>query len=323
MDSKIILILNPHAFGDALIGTHAAKFIKKLYPDSQVVFCLNSEFNLTTASKEERQKGLWEALEILELQEGIDDVGIMSTEFIATKRIEVIEKPFKMYIQSGWHSNLNIVKSMLAEVAEEIGWNNINTELQFSVGVEVPKRPVFTIATSGSLDWTRKLRNTITPNTLFNYVKTLIPEAEVVALGRDVSNMSYLESLRVLKSCHLFIGPLGSLATAAAGLGVDVISISDVFPAALNSPEFYHSGNHHSVIAKNDKHCKSYKCTRAFPYKKGYKHVGTPPIEYDFWTMTCDYMPDGKSCIANLTDEDVIEKIDLWFKRSKYSKERI
>lgn len=321
MDRKIILILNPHAFGDALIGTHAARFIKKLYPDSTVIFCLNSNFNLTTATEQEKLKGLEEALDVLELQEGIDDVGVMDFKIIATRRIPVTERPFKIYIQSGWYSDLNIVKSYLSEVAEEIGWNKVDTELQFSVGMDIPKRQVFTIATCGDLDWTRKLRDTVTPNNIFNHVKSLIPETEIIRLGRDVSNISYLESLRILKSCHLFIGPLGSLATAAAGLGVDVISVSDVFPANLNSPEFYHSGNHHSVIVDNDRHCKSYKCVRLQPYKKGSKHLGTPPIEQDFWTLTCKYMPEEKSCIARLLDSDIIEKVDLWFKRSKYNKE--
>jgi len=297
------------------MGTHAARFIKQAHPDSNIVFCIRENFELTTTKI--IGQGVMETLDILSLQEGIDDVGIVLADGRVMSRKNSIQNGiYKVYNQHGWYADLGIVKSALVDIAEEIGWNNVNTETNFSVGEQLDKRPVFSVVTAGPLDWDRKLGQNIDLAKVFGYLRHLIPEATIIPLGRDINQQTYLEALKTLSTCHLYIGPMGSMTAAAAGLGVDTINVCSVFPPSFDSPEFYHSGNHHSVTAKNDKHCITYKCIKAAYYKKDEIKINNPEVENHFWTQTCKYMPDNKSCVANITAEDIIEKIDLWFARS-------
>jgi hypothetical protein len=316
MGRKTILIFNSQATGDCLIGTHAARFIKQAYPDSHIIFCVRQNLTLTTA--ENNKNGIFEVLEILELQEHIDDVGFIDFQGnVNTKNNSLTSSPDIIYQQHGWFSDLGVVKSALTEIAEEIGWNNIHTETKFSVGEEAHKYSQFTVATAGPLDWNRKLNKNLDYGKIFNYLRSLIPDVRIIPLGRDVSDSSYLTSLRELNKCHMYLGPMGSMTAMAAGLGIDTINICSVFPPTFDSPEFYHSGNHHSVTAKEDKHCGTYACIKPAFYKKEYSKtkIGNPETEYPFWTNTCGYREDKKSCVINITEDDIIEKIDKWFKQ--------
>lgn len=317
MDKENILIANNQAFGDCLLGTHAARFIKKKYPSSTITFTIKHDFNLTTAT--DRRQGLKEALQILSLQDYIDDVGVINPEDMSVVLVKNISKGqfSKYYLQAGWFADLGIAKSAIAPIASEIGWSNVHTNTKFNVGISTNKRPTTTVALPGPLDWTRKLGNHISITEITNHLSNLIPDVEFIVLGRDVFSATYLEALQLLSMCHLYIGPSGSLGLAAAGLDVDVIHICNVFPPTFDSPEFYHSGNHHSVVAQQAKHCGTYKCITPTLYRSNIPHVGPPPTEHDFWSMTCRHMPDNKSCIANITTEDIIDKIDKWFFRFK------
>jgi len=314
LDRQTILIYNSQAAGDALIGTHAARFIKQTHPNSTVIFCVRADLTLTTAETD--KNGINEVLDILELQDGIDDVGIIDySGKVFTRRKSINNGVDKAYQQRGWYADLGIVKSALIDIAEEIGWNNVHTDTKFNVGAVLPKRDKFTVATAGPLDWNRKVGSHLSFDKIFNYIKYLLPEVSILPLGRDVNQVSYLEALQTLSKCHLYLGPMGSMATAAAGLGLDTINICSVFPPSFDSPEFYHSGRHYSVIAKIEKHCKTYKCIDPSYYRKGYLQINNPKTEFSFWTQTCSYMSDLKSCITNITEDDIIEKIDVWFKQ--------
>jgi hypothetical protein len=314
LDRQTILIYNSQATGDALIGTHAARFIKQVHPDSTVVFCVRADLTLTTAETD--KNAINEVLDILELQDDIDDVGVIDySGNVFTRRKSINGSVDRAYQQHGWYADLGIVKSALIDIAEEIGWNNIHTETKFHVGAVLPKRDKFTVATAGLLDWERKVGSHLSLDKIFNYIRYLLPEVSILPLGRDVNQVSYLESLQTLSQCHLYLGPMGSMAAAAAGLGLDTINVCSVFPPGFDSPEFYHSGRHYSVTAKIEKHCKTYKCIDSSYYKKGNLQIGNPKTEFSFWTQTCSYMSDSKSCIANITEDDIIEKIDVWFKQ--------
>ena len=315
MDRQTILIYNSQATGDALIGTHAAKFIKDAHPNSTIIFCVRKDLTLTTAETDEN--AINEVLDILELQDCIDDVGVIDySGNVFTRRKSINQSIDRVYQQHGWYADLGIVKSSLVDIAEEIGWNKVHTETKFSVGAVLNKKDKFTVATAGELDWTRKVGKHLSVEKVFSYLRDLMPGITIMPLGRDITQVSYLESLQNLARCHLYLGPMGSMSAAAAGLGLDTINVCSVFPPGFDSPEYYHSGSHHSVTAKIEKHCKTYKCIEPSYYKKGHLQIGNPRTEFSFWTQTCSYMQDSKSCVANITEDDIIEKIDVWFKQS-------
>lgn len=307
---KNILIFNTQAFGDALLGTHLAKLQK---PEDNVFFAIRDTSTLTTAEKD--KDGLIQMLDILKLQHCIEGVGIVQNNKFIGYQCKPPEKFDKIITQNEWFSDLGIASSMLISYYEEQGYKKFPTkvETKFNVGTKKEKKSTLTIATAGPLDWERKWG--YFPYKLIDILKN--NNITIVFLGKDVCDNSYLKSLQELNNCHLYIGPMGSISHISAGLNVDTINICSVFPPHYDSPEYYHSGYHKSIIARSSDHCGNYKCITKKFYDKEKPGWGNPQVKYDFWTRTCDFMESGNSCVSNIKEEDIINEFGTWYENSR------
>jgi len=311
---KNILIINSQSFGDALLGTHLAKLIKA--PDTHISFAVRVNITLTT--RENDSQALDDMLEIFSLQEGIDSVGVIQgNSFIHKKGIPSNAIRFdKVYSQSEWFSDAGIAASMLIPFYDESGWPDKikKVETSFNVGKSknCPEDKI-NIAIPGKIDWIRKIG--YYPKNVIKYINSL-KDIELVYLEQDTFK-TYLQALQALNDCHLFVGPMGSLTHAAAGLNVSTISLCSVFPAHYDSPEFYHSGFHSSLTAPKSLHCGDYKCVSEKKITERGKSWGNPPTLWNFWVKTCPYTANDKSCVANIQEEDIISEIQKWLNNAR------
>lgn len=318
-----ILIYNDQAFGDALIGTHLARLLKDKYPESNIIFAIPPTMNLTTSKNQ--KDGLIDIINILSLQYGIDGVYLLESDgeiiTIDHKHGYVLaNSPDLVLEQREWWGNLGIVGSNILPYykLENLSLNrkNMNTETKFNVGTKkvLPER--LTVVTQGPYEWERKLNNSKVQQQVVNEIKKY---ANVIELDVKTHNGTYLEALQIANNCNLFIGPIGSLAHACAGLGLDTISITSVFPNKYDSPEYYKKiGYHDSIYPKKENHCGSFKCitTKNYDPNNEITDFGNPPVD-DFWAKKCDYMEDGLSCISKYTVEDIMNSFLKWYEQWK------
>jgi hypothetical protein len=104
---------------------------------------------------------------------------------------------------------------------------------------------------------------------------------------------------------------MGSLVHFAAGLGIDTISLTSVFPSEYDCPEFYHSGNHSSIKVNFPKRCAEFNCIKLKQYDNQ-QTWGNPPTTFGFWPKVCSYTSTGMSCNYNITADNIIEKFEAW-----------
>ena len=317
---KNVLIYNSQAAGDCLLGTHTARLYKKQFPDCKIYFCTRANLTPTTAEGEDETK---ELLTLLSLQSGIDGVGQIknTNEGPAVElfgdNIEEQVKFNEVIEQHSWYSNLGIVASQSHRLFDTYGIDNFNdTETSFNVGTDkqIPTDHLV-ITTPGPLDWNRKTKNESLRLGFLTGLKNFLQHnniaAKIVLLGRDVENGTLLDSLRKINNSHIFIGPMGLPVHAAAGLDVDTISISSVFPAWYDSPEFYHKGWHRSV--KHKLHCGTYACVSDKIYPEQVPSVEGPKTKWGFWPKTCPHTENKLSCVNNTSPEDLLKEFEDWY----------
>lgn len=312
------VIHNSQAFGDMLMGTHVAKFIKKQFANPHVTFAMNPNATLTTAERD--QTGFWQMAEILLLQDGIDTIALYTPSGaiypLLGHRFPGTDVPVKVIRQYEWFSNLGMARSMFADLFH-LGFPEHDTETQFWFG-KMPERSNdrLKIATLGPLDWNKKWGNDSGRQKVLAHIRS--HPVELIELGRDIKVQSYLTALQELQNCHLYIGPAGSMGHAAAGVGMDTIILPEVFPPQYLSPEFYHTGWHKTVTAKPENHCGNFACVteKNFSLENQKAGWGNPTVEYGtFWVQDCKYTKSGKSCIASITPEQMIGQFNEWYEQ--------
>lgn len=313
-----VLIFNSQAAGDCLLGTHTAKIYKQLNPDSSITFVTRQGLVPTTNEQEMFGSSFHE---LLLMQEGIDYVGelVQTENGFAVSLINNNAEQLKydrIIEQSGWYSDLGIVKSQSAGLHKEFG-NSVfeNTETEFSLNkAKSLAENHIRIAIAGPLDWNRKTSNererVFFINSLISYIKNNNINAELVFLGKDVEVGNILDSLYKLNNCNLYIGPMGFHTHAAAGLGVDTIHITSVFPNEYDSPSFYHSGWHRPI--KSETHCGTYACVSEKPFS-GQVSIEGPPAKFGFWPKICPFNQNNLSCIHHVKHTQLIDAVDEWF----------
>lgn len=325
------LVINTQAFGDALLGTHIATLIKNKNPQSNVMFAVPDKMWLTTSS----DGALDEVLEVLAIQNGIDCLAVRAQEGDKGKYKVVFghDKAFttanKIYQQQEWWSDLGFARSAMIDfyidnysymVQEYVEGKRssdfIDTELKFNVNKTKELPSHLRICVAGPMDWDRKYGKNPEIHDVLVKMQQEYPEIEILMLGRDISPVRLLTALQALNDSHLYIGPNGSLAIAAAGLGVDTIILKDIFPVEYDCPSSYHSGNHYHIGASPDKHCGTYPCITPKYFKEGGpRQWGNPKTEFGFWTFECPYMPDGQSCIKNVETNNIYETFKMWYEK--------
>lgn len=306
---KQVAIYNNQAFGDCLLGTHTASLYKQRFPDHNITFLVRENLKATTSETENQ---LEELIEVLELQNGIDNVGVISHDGRIQSKHPITESFYKIIVQDKWFSDLGIVKSQSYELLSDEHFSNTETKFNVLKAKNLPTDRLV-IVTCGPLDWNRKLSNETTRvntlNSIINFLKNNNIRAEIKMLGKDVDNMTILESLQCLNNSHLYIGPMGMYVHAAAGLGVDTIHVTSVYPPEYDSPKFYHSGWHRPVIGKI--HCGTYACvseklssTQVYP--EG------PQTKMGFWPKKCEITQNKMSCVYNTNYYDIFQTFIEW-----------
>jgi hypothetical protein len=177
------------------------------------------------------------------------------------------------------------------------------------------------ISTSGPLDWNRKTKNESLRldilRRLYKYLTDNNIAAEIQMLGRDVEPEDLIVSLQRLNNSHIYIGPMGLPVHMAAGLQVDTIHITSVFPALYDSPAYYHSGWHRPIKSKI--HCGTYACVSEKTFSTQVYAAEGPNAAYGFWPKICPHTDNKMSCVYNTQSEQVIQSFDEWYtEKGKY-----
>lgn len=331
-NNKTVLVFNNQALGDMLLGTHMATLIKKDHPSWNITFAIQEE-PMLTMSTNDPDKGASEMVELLRIQPNIDNFGLLNqqTGMLSIISGQQVQKFDIMYHQSEWWSDLGAAASMQVPYYKdkgiEITRENIDTETKFNVNSKKELPSHLRVATAGPLDWNNKVKRDETRLAVLEGLYSVgistndkgihsIDGVEVIQLGADMGNNTYLESLQILNNCHLYVGPEGSMSHMAAGLGVDTILVCSVYPPEMVAPAYYHSGNHYSVQCRKENHCGDYRCIGDKPYKDSTTQGwGNPPCKFTSWPSKCPYTPNKRSCVWNVDAEDIINKFKEWYEK--------
>lgn len=311
LSTKNLLVFNTQSFGDCLLSTHIATIMHKHYPEWNIHFAFRNDLTLTTA--ETNKEATLDMLNILGKQPYVKSVGLIKDGFYYGP----IEIQFDAVIQiHGWSSELGLVRSQLKPVYDLFNIPGpIDTETKFWGGSLTWKdHNVIRIGLAGYLDFARKWKNHKEVEKLIKYFES-IKNIKLLRFGVDSRpDKSYWEQIEELRTCSVLISPMGSLVHMAAGLGIDTISLTSVFPSEYDSPEFYHSGYHKSikVDVQSNLHCGNFKCVRYKP-EDNQQSWGNPTILYnDFWVENCDFTNNKKSCVYNTTADLIINEFEKW-----------
>lgn len=320
---KNLLVVNTQSFGDILLSTHIGRISKKYFPEMQVHIAVRKDLTLTTAEKD--RYALMDMLYIFACQDNIKSSGIIeagSYHPIFHKNLESpnLGNSVKVLLIQGWSSDLGILKSQLKPFYDEFGiQDEIDTETDFTFESSETKNinSKLTVGLPGDLDFLRKWHNKEEYQKFLDQVSNSRYNIDIIKFGVDIANETYATQLKKLYLCDLVISPMGSLIHAAAGLGIDTISLTSVFPSEYDCPEFYHSGWHRSI--KNttvENHCKSYTCVTNKPYDQQISW-GNPETKFGFWPKECPFTKNKMSCNFNITAEQIIEKFNEWYNENR------
>ena len=321
---KNILIINTQAFGDCLLGTHTVRLIKQMSPDTNITFAVKNTLRLTTSEEEETPADI---LSILSKQSGIDNIAVINVSNRQTQidRIYIIKDNQiseveisnfdRVIVQDRWFSDLGIVKSQSVALLSDERFHNTETSFTLAKRKKNPTDHIF-ITTSGPLDWNRKTSNeALRQKTLFGiieYLKSNNIPARILPIGKDVDNFSLEQALTEINNSHIFIGPMGSLVHAAAGLNTDTIHITSVYPVEYDSPAHYHSGWHRPIKSKI--HCQTYACISEKSSEEQVYPEG-PKTKYGFWPKMCSVNNGGFSCIYTIQPNQIIDSFIEWYEQ--------
>ena len=317
------VFINTQAFGDIIFGINAARRYKKDNPDHLVSYCITSTFTLTT---NEGASGHSEVLEVLEKQDWLDAVGVVSFDSsgrMQNIRINNDDAKFKtvdsVVVHGRWFSDLGISKSANFEIKDRLSEESLNdTSLQLVVDGDKLDDDIVRIGIAGPLDWNRKLQSEILRLDVLKGIQDLMSEYalryEITMFGVEMSNYSLHQSLQLLKRQDLFVSPMGSLIHASAALDVDTVSISSIFPKEYDSPEFYaQRGIHKTVVAKAENHCESYACVvEKNSTGANSSEPGNPTAQLGFWPRHCPHTQSKFSCTKTYEKDQILSKVKEW-----------
>lgn len=311
---RYVGIVNTQAVGDCLLGTHTATLYKRKFPDSHITFFVR-EGLVPTTGESDLDDG--STLQLLSMQNNIDAVGIIRRDGTLISSNPGIKQLDEVIEQTAWFSDLGIAKSQHNRLIARYGEEHFSdTETSFNVGTE-KQLPTdhLVITTSGPLDWNRKTKNESMRIKVLKGITEFLRDnnvrAKLVMLGRDVEQENLITSLQRLNNSHIYIGPMGLPVHAAAGLGVDTIHVTSVFPATYDSPMYYHSGWHRPVKSKI--HCGTYACISEKQFSTEVYTQEGPATSFGFWTKKCPHTENTMSCVFNTEPEQVIGSFSEWY----------
>jgi len=329
-DKPTVILFCQGSFGDIIHFSHLAKFIKPRIPNCTIYFAVNDKLQYQFNNGIDDPTN--EILDIIELQEGIDHVGVFTSlntiknekgnilnDTIILRNGDKITECSKIYEQCDFYTDSTYLDSLYIEYINDFGYHPMLKETKFNVGTKKKlSKEYIDIAIPGYGDWNNKWKNKDKEKqSLLNYIKKTVTNSRIVVIGPENGN-SYLKNLQLLNNCRLFLGPHGSLAISAVGLQVDTITIGDIVPPTWDNPQYYHSGFHKAIVCRSVDHCGSYKCM-----EKGRRYLtqtkcnpsfaGPPWIEFGSpWIEKCPYTDSGLSCVNMTRVEDIIDAFNRW-----------
>lgn len=309
------VVANIGRLGDCFVGSTLCTLIKQKFPDKKTAFIMSKNCFDTIG-------------EVIKLQDNIDYLGyVENNRVILVQDVDADQLSVeKIYIQGNYYTDLSFYQSLIIDFINDHGLpENAKTQTYYRLDTPkiLPKK--LTIAVNDTSDWIKKRKyNLILKDQVKNLLKTKY-KADVIEIGID-NKLSYLENLRILNNCHLYLGFFGSLSTFAAGIGVDTITYPTVMPPSWASASFYADGWHKHVLPKPENHCKYYKCVIPRPYYfprtelteiKGqlFSTFSGPPViedHNDIFGQTCRHTSDNKSCISKMTLADIDYQLQVW-----------
>lgn len=317
---KYVGIINTQALGDCLLGTHTAKLYKRKFPNSHITFFVRDGL-VPTTGESDINDGV--ALKLLSMQEDIDSIGVIRRDGTLVSSNPEVKKLDEIIEQRAWFSNLGIAKSQHYNLLSKYGDTMFtDSETVFNVGSDkVLPIDKLVITTSGPLDWNRKTKNEFMRISILQKIKEFLEankvKAQIIMLGRDVEREDLITSLQRLNNSHIYIGPMGLPVHAAAGLGVDTIHITSVFPVEYDSPQHYHSGWHRPIKSKI--HCGTYACVSKKEFSGQVYQDEGPIASFGFWPKQCPHTENKMSCVFNSEPEEVLNSFKQWYEeRGKY-----
>jgi hypothetical protein len=314
---KNLLVINTQSFGDILLSTHIGRISKKYFPEMQVHIAVRDNLTLTTAEND--PSALQDLLYIISLQENIKSTGFIANGlyynpiFHNNLNLNDLTKNTEVLVIQGWSSDLGIVKSQLKPFYDMFKITDpIDTETKFNFLGAGKTTDQLTVGLVGELDFIRKWHNKVEYQKFLDQISSKKYNMNIIKFGVDVEKEKYSEQLTKLASCNLIIAPMGSIIHAAAGLGIDTISLTSVFPSIYDCPEFYHTGWHKSIKQMFPYKCGNYACVTEKKYDNQ-TSWGNPPTEFGFWPENCPHTINQKSCNFNITADMIIEKFEDWY----------
>jgi len=325
---KHAVFFNSMAFGDCLFGINSARRFKEHNPDWLVSFVVRDNMRITTNDSED---SLIEAVEVFSKQPWIDAAGIAIInkqgvlERISLSKTEEEFKKIDLFIpQVGWWTDFGNNISNNYRIKEYLPEKILNDgNLELYVESEKTESNVLRIGMNGPLDWNRKLQKESLRLDIMYGIKDILDSrnmpSEINLFGVDVGDLSMYQSLCLLNTHDIFIGPIGSLHHASAALGLDTISIPSIFPVKLDCPEFYSKkGKHITVTHRKENHCGVYetKClaTKMYEDRDSKKFTGQegPHASLGFWPRKCPHTTSGWSCTRSVVAKDVLDAFERW-----------
>lgn len=324
---KYALFFNSLAFGDTIFGINAARRFKEHNPDYLIGFVVRGNFNLTT---NDGASGMQEALEVYSKQPWIDGVGYLALDEAGRTSIIISNpdlqnrQPDIVFQQTRWWSDVGAVRSANYSCVEYLPEEVLQDgNLHLHVEIDDPQDDILRIAMSGPLDWNRKLQSERTRmEVVFGMDEILSSrniQSELNMFGVEMADYTMYQSLCVLKTHDLFIGPIGSFTHGAAALGLDTITIPSVFMPESDCPEFYTTkGNHYTVRHLPENHCgyDVLKCVTPKLYENRDSEpaggMEGPNAEFGFWPRRCPHTESGWSCTKQVQAKNVLDTFERW-----------
>ena len=300
MDRLNILIYHPRMYGDIILGTTGAKYLKKKYPNSSITYVTGAKC-------------------LTETNPFID----RSLELRLHRRLE---KPFfnfissffkKSYFLLHWLPSPNMLGSYMKDL--ELEPQLFQTKLyltsedrilaqeyirQNSISNQKPNgQPLIALQNDFTRVWNEH-EFKILRNELFNSFN-VVEIGAGMKLGSKTLNMR--QSAAVIEQCNVFIGGISGNAHAAVAVGTPTICTPKVFNPKWDMPEYYQNKDknslvkHKTILPLRENFCGSYECVKI---QKNF-------VEVDMGDYSSKECSAGfkQSCVHSISAKQILDEL--------------
>jgi len=294
-----ILIFQPKMYGDIILGSTAAKYLKKKFPESKITYVTGckalTETNPYIDISIERSLGRYEN--------------------IYFNLIKILYD--KSFFLLHWLPNDNILQSYMSAVGLER--KNYPIKLYLTQDDKTKAKRFFikrvsknkkTIALQSDFGRKWNTKEFIKLKRILNQQFNVIEIGPNMMLDERVLNMR--EAAAVTSLCDVFVGGVSGNMHAAVAVGTPTICTPNVFDPHWDMPEFYQNEfigeahkQHITILPKPENFCGNYECV-SFSDKAVIVSAG------DYTPKIC---PSGfpEACVHSIKSVDIYNKIVNFF----------